>query len=219
MKKPIVVAHRGLHVDHVENTLGAVRAAWNAGFTWAEIDVRGSAEHEPFLMHDEMLDRTTKGVGPISETPAKVLKKLGVPSLAEACAAMPAGVKLLVEIKPKQHEEMVRKTLEVCDPSRCVIQSFDADLLRRAGELRADYQLHLLIEDPKSPQGGPWESINVYHNALDVASIQSIRNMGFRVGAWTVNDKVDIERIAALNVDMMTSDQPLLARDICSKIG
>src|SRR5688572_15843849 len=100
MSKPIVVAHRGLHLDFVENTLESLRAAWKAKLAWAEIDVRGSSDNEPFLMHDEMLDRTTSGVGPIAETPGKVLKKIGVPTLAEAVAAMPAGCKLLVEIKP-----------------------------------------------------------------------------------------------------------------------
>ena len=219
MAKPIIVAHRGLHLECVENTLESLAAAWKAGLNWAEIDVRGSAENEPFLRHDEMLDRTTKGVGPIAETPGKVLKKLGVPTLVEAIAAMPSGCKMLVELKPKVHEEVVRRTLEVCDPGRCVIQSFDAELLRMAGEMRRDYQLHLLVEDAKKLTGGPWESINANFRSLDEATVKSIRNMGFRVGAWTVNERVDIERVAGLKVDMLTSDQPLVARDIVEKIG
>jgi glycerophosphoryl diester phosphodiesterase len=59
MTSPIVVAHRGLHDEHPENSLRAFLAAWEAGVEWCECDVRGSREHEPFVIHDETLERTT----------------------------------------------------------------------------------------------------------------------------------------------------------------
>jgi glycerophosphoryl diester phosphodiesterase len=219
MKTPTIVAHRGLHQQHIENSLPALRAAWAAEITWCEIDVRGSAEHEPFLMHDEMLDRTTSGVGPIADTKAAVLKKLGVPSLAELMSSLPAGAKLLVEIKPNVQLDVVDRVLKLCDPARCIIQSFDVELLRHAASQRQDLKLHLLVDDAKVVAGGPWDAVNADFRTLDDVSVKSIRHLGFRVGAWTVNSPLDIERMLALNIDMLITDQPLLARDMVRKIG
>jgi glycerophosphoryl diester phosphodiesterase len=219
MKIPIIVAHRGLHQQHVENTLKALNAAWTSGINWCEIDVRGSAEHEPFLMHDEMLDRTTSGVGPIADTRATVLKKLGVPSLEEAIKSMRGDAKLLVEIKPKVDLKVVDRTLALCDPARCIVQSFDVELLQYAASKRQDLKLHLLVDDAKKLEGGPWDAISAQFKTLDAASVKKIRDLGFRVGAWTPNAPADIEAVARLGVDIIVSDEPLIARDIVKKIG
>ena len=39
-RQPIIVAHRGLHHVHPENSLAAFRAAWDAGIAWCECDVQ-----------------------------------------------------------------------------------------------------------------------------------------------------------------------------------
>src|SRR5688500_8181193 len=114
MRSPIIVAHRGLHTRHVENSMAALSAAWDAGIEWCEIDVRGSMEGQPFLMHDETLERTTSGVGLIAETRAAMLRKLGVPTLIEVVEAMPAGAKLLIEMKPGVSRGVIRRTMETC---------------------------------------------------------------------------------------------------------
>jgi glycerophosphoryl diester phosphodiesterase len=114
---------------------------------------------------------------------------------------------------------VVDRTLELCDPSRCIVQSFDVELLRYAATRRQDLKLHLLVDDVKGVEGGAWDAINAPFKSLDEGTVMSIRNVGFRVGAWTPNAAADIERVARLNVDMIISDQPLLARDIGTKIG
>jgi len=57
--KPALMAHRGASMIAPENTLAAVEAAAvNQAFGF-ETDVRISLDGEPFLMHDETLERTT----------------------------------------------------------------------------------------------------------------------------------------------------------------
>jgi glycerophosphoryl diester phosphodiesterase len=222
--KPTIVAHRGLHQSHVENTLPALQAAWKAGITWCEIDVRGSAEHQPFLLHDETLDRTTRGVGMIADTPAAVLKKVGVFSLTEVIHAMPAGASLLIEIKPRADADAIRRTLELCNPKTCTVQSFDASILHQAAEMRGEVRLELLVDDAKSPaaaESGPWKSVNANFKSLDSATVKSLRDRRMNVGAWTVNEPADIERIITLKVDTIISDEPLRVMKLLSgaKIG
>ena len=65
-RPPFTSAHRGHSTGAPENTLAALDAAWRAGATVAEIDVRMTRDGELVLLHDRTLDRTTTGHGPAS---------------------------------------------------------------------------------------------------------------------------------------------------------
>lgn len=62
----MVAAHRGFHLVHPENSLAAIRAAAEVGASFAEIDVRHTADEQLVLMHDDTVDRTTDGSGEVS---------------------------------------------------------------------------------------------------------------------------------------------------------
>ncbi len=224
MPTPAIVAHRGIHHEQPENSLEALLAAWNAGGEWCECDIRGSAEHEPFLLHDGTLERTTDGTGLIENVATDVLKSAGncvattatisschVPLLQTVIRAMPAGAKFLIEIKPKVHRDVVCKTLDLCDPATCVIQSFDADVLHQAFTHRREIKRMYLTDDIQNPiaQGrGPWSQVNARFNSLNLTTVQMIRARGLGIGAWTPNEEADIERMLDLNLDMIISDEP-----------
>ncbi|XP_076841268.1 glycerophosphodiester phosphodiesterase 1 isoform X1 [Brachyhypopomus gauderio] len=71
-----VIAHRGGGHDAPENTIAAIRAASANGATGVELDLEFTADGVPVLMHDETVDRTTNGSGPISKLPFSELRKL-----------------------------------------------------------------------------------------------------------------------------------------------
>jgi glycerophosphoryl diester phosphodiesterase len=64
-KKIMVIAHRGEHLKHPENTLPAFQAAIDAGADYFELDVRTTSDGKFVLMHDSTLDRTTNGTGEV----------------------------------------------------------------------------------------------------------------------------------------------------------
>jgi glycerophosphoryl diester phosphodiesterase len=220
----IIVAHRGIHHDHPENSLEAFLAAWNGGVAWCECDVRGSVDHVPFLLHDGTLDRTTDGVGLIEQVSSDVVAKIRlrwenkmisdclVPTLEDGIKAMPKGAKFLIEIKPKVSDEVIRRTMKLCDPGTCVVQSFDVPVLHKAAEFRREIELMLLVDkatDPAAAEDGPWTQVNARFNSLNALTVQVFRDRGMRVGAWTPNEEADIKHALDLNLDMIISDQPL----------
>ncbi|KAL4658135.1 glycerophosphodiester phosphodiesterase 1-like isoform X1 [Arapaima gigas] len=71
-----VVAHRGGGHDAPENTLAAIREASQNGATGVELDLEFTADGVPVLMHDETVDRTTNGSGPLSKMHFSDLRKL-----------------------------------------------------------------------------------------------------------------------------------------------
>jgi glycerophosphoryl diester phosphodiesterase len=236
MPTPIIVAHRGIHDTHPENSLEALLAAWNAGVTWCECDIRGSSDDVPFLLHDGTLDRTSEGLGTIEQTISDVVARLKlrredksvsgclIPTLEQVIPAMPPGTKFLIEIKPKVSDAVSRRTMQLCDPETCIVQSFDAPILHRAAEIRPEIELMLLVDkatDPLAAEKGPWTQVNANFKSLDAATVRMIRDRGFRVGAWTPNDEPDINHMLQLNLDMIISDHPLRAMRLAglSKIG
>ena len=60
------VAHRGANTVAPENTLPAARCAFAAGFDVVELDVHQAADGTLVVLHDDTLDRTTDGTGPVA---------------------------------------------------------------------------------------------------------------------------------------------------------
>src|SRR5580700_9322409 len=65
--KVVVIAHRGEHRAHPENTLPAFQAAIDGGADFFELDVRTTSDGRLVLMHDRTVDRTTNGTGRVRE--------------------------------------------------------------------------------------------------------------------------------------------------------
>ena len=128
--EPVVLAHRGLLRQAPENTPAAYIAAFELGFG-IEVDVRFTADTELVMLHDEALDRTTSGQGPLIEKRVSDLASLDaglwfdpafagqrIPTLTETCemARTHGRCDVLIGLDIKESEppveEMVCRTLQ-----------------------------------------------------------------------------------------------------------
>ena len=53
--------------------------------------------------------------------------------------------------------------------------------------------------------------IGVEHSAVDAVAVAQAQRAGIGLGAWTVNDPADIQRMIDLGIDMLITDEPELA--------
>ena len=110
-----IIAHRGASGDAPENTLAALSLAADHGASCVEIDVSISADHVPFVHHDDKLDRCTTGTGLLCEHNAAELDQLDaskgmadfhgepLPRLSAVLELLEArGLGLNLEIKPRR---------------------------------------------------------------------------------------------------------------------
>ena len=67
LPQPIIFAHRGASAHAPENTLAAFELALEQGADGIELDVKLSADGQVIVIHDATVDRTTDGMGPVSE--------------------------------------------------------------------------------------------------------------------------------------------------------
>ena len=60
---PNIIGHRGAKDLAPENTISSFVESVRYNLKWIEIDVKISKDNIPFLLHDDLLDRTTSGIG------------------------------------------------------------------------------------------------------------------------------------------------------------
>lgn len=94
-----VIAHRGEHLHHPENTIAAFQAAVDAGADYFELDVRTTLDGKLVLMHDSTINRTTKGTGEVAKLTFDELSKLGVPTFDEELAFARGKIGVYVDSK------------------------------------------------------------------------------------------------------------------------
>jgi glycerophosphoryl diester phosphodiesterase len=73
---PIRLAHRGSRVLWPENTHHAFEGAIDLGYVYIETDIRVTSDGVVVLFHDETLERTTNGVGKVSDWTWEALSAL-----------------------------------------------------------------------------------------------------------------------------------------------
>jgi len=117
-----IAAHRGGYAVGPENTCAAFRAC--EGFAdRIEFDVRTSADGELVVIHDETVNRTTRGFGDVTNVADLTLAQLQaldagsafssrfagerIPTLAEALRALPPGVPAMVHCKDASAKTIV----------------------------------------------------------------------------------------------------------------
>ncbi|MFM9963805.1 MAG: DUF885 family protein [Planctomycetaceae bacterium] len=75
LPEPLVVAHRGLLKHSPENTRGNFRACLELRIGF-EVDVRRTKDGHLVCVHDDTVERTTKGAGAVSELTLDAIKQL-----------------------------------------------------------------------------------------------------------------------------------------------
>jgi glycerophosphoryl diester phosphodiesterase len=214
-KRPTIVAHRGLHRSCAENSLGAFLAAAEAGIPWVECDVWPSADGDPFIIHDETVDRTTPGVGPVAEYPSDQLRLLGLPSLGDLLQILPAKTGILCEIKPpgprpiEPRPFLSRVVSELSSrPGPWMYQSFHLqNILFPMGSMA------FLTDNPELLRGILESDCTVHphYSLITQPMVDSQHALKKTIGTWTVNSPNDIQRMIDFGVDMIITDEPELA--------
>ncbi len=217
---PRVVAHRGGGSLAPENTLEAIRLGASLGFRGVEFDVMLAGDGTPVLIHDETTDRTTGVKGEVARMSFAQLNALKIPSFEEAgklCRSL--GLWANVEIKPaKGHERetgeaVARMTRDLWRGAElpALLSSFSIDALAAARAAVPELARGALVDELP----GNWEdearrlkcfSIHCNARKLSEAQAKEIRDAGYGLLCWTVNDRASAKRMLDMGVDCLVTD-------------
>lgn len=235
LRLPPVMAHRGAAANAPENTLAAIRGTAANGITWVEFDVMLTGDGVPVLFHDDSLERITGRDALMAETACADLVGLDagawfgpafagepIPSLAAALElVLETGLSPDIEIKstPGRDVETAVAALEVVrgvwpkDRPAPLISSFSRMSLAAARALDPGWHRALIAwQVPTDWQTAlralGCSAFHVSAAELDWETVSLIRNAGYQVVAFTVNEPEQAAELFGSGVDCVISDAP-----------
>jgi glycerophosphoryl diester phosphodiesterase len=218
---PRVIGHRGAAAYAPENTLASFREARRRGATWVETDVKLTADGVPILMHDASLKRTTGVDRLVAETKRSDLPA-SVPTFEEAIACFAEeGLGCNVEIKPCEGREVETARVAVATLRRCWPASLPAPLLSSfkvaslaaardaAPEFTRALLLDTLVDDWRARADTLGAAvINTDGKKLAAARAREIKQAGFLLGVYTIDEAGQARDLRAMGADCVITDVP-----------
>jgi len=215
MDKILLIAHRGASAYAPENTLESFKKAILMKTKAIECDVRLSKDEKIVVMHDETIDRTTRGKGFVKDLTAEELKKFNVPELQEVFDLIKEkDVLLLIEIKEGGTEKKVLSMIKDNKfENRAIIVSFYPGALEKVKKLSAVRTGFIYSSiGPKSPIDialkikADW--ILPRKSLIDKEIIQEAHENGLKIFTWTVDDRKTAEDFIKLKINGIASNKP-----------
>lgn len=227
-----VIAHRGASGDAPENTMAAFRRAVEAGAEFIETDLQLSRDARLVAMHDDLLDRTTNGHGPISAKTLEELRQLDagswfssegfagqrIPTLDEVLAfGREHDIGLYLEMKAPAvsgaEHTLVGALRESGEIVRTVVLSFDPGLLAQVRSFEP-----LIVTGYLCDKTTP----DVVRQAIDAGArqllpradritaelVERAHQGDLKVVTWTVNEPEQAKALVAAGVDGVITDYP-----------
>ncbi len=242
LPRPIVFAHRGASAHAPENTLAAFELALRQGTDAVELDAKLTSDGQIVVIHDQTVDRTTEGTGRVKDLTLAEIRKLDagshfdvafrgepIPTLEEVLKAI--GQLTLVNIELTNYtsvtDQLPNKAAALVKRLKLtrhvIFSSFNPIALRRVQGLLPEAPLALLA----LPGGRGWlarswvgrllvryQSLNPEYRDVTPQMIARMHRGSRSVLTYTVNEKVELERLFRMGVDGVFTDNPLLALQI-----
>lgn len=167
-----IVGHRGASYEAPENTLAAIRLAWEQQADAVEFDVWLSRDGQIVLIHDKDTGRTGGLKKGVVEQTAEELRQLDVgtwkaprfageriPLLSEALTTIPAGKRVFIEIKcgPEIVPELKRVLTAAGRPAaETALISFQAPVIAACKQALPQYKAYWIVGLKRDKETGAW---------------------------------------------------------------
>jgi glycerophosphoryl diester phosphodiesterase len=227
---PLLIGHRGYPAKFPENTLAAFEGAVQAGCGMIELDVTLTRDRKVVVIHDDTLDRTTSGKGPVKNQTLADIRALDagswfnprfaaerVPELSEVIALTAGRCMLNIEIKESALEagypvdaiehQVVNLVKTDGAMDRVIISSFEKRILERIAAMTDAPAIAYI-----SGRGADRTVLEMllaikafswhpWFRSLTRDQVDMLHAAGLKVFPWTINTQEEAERILALGVD------------------
>ena len=241
---PVAFAHRGAHGEQSgagENSFEAFEAAVEMGYRYLETDVHRTADGVVVAIHDETLDRTTDGEGPVAQRAWREIQRLTVtgggrvPRLEELLEAFPEARFNLDCKDPATVPELVRVLQQADVLDRVCVGSFQhrtvATLRDELGEelcsATTSREVRLLLAASAAPRGSrraltfainaDCVQVPVRDDRTTIVSerfVETCHDAGLPVHVWTIDDPDEMHELLDLGVDGLMTDQAATLREV-----
>ncbi len=241
VKKPFHFAHRGGAHEFEENTLFAFKSTYDKGIRGYELDVRLTRDGELVVLHDDSLDRTHHGQGPVEHLAADEARKIHSKKQNEPLLFLDTLLAYLKD-KPGMYVEFEMKTsntalypdsrieeyaaklhrkvtAHVPQGSTYIFTSFDQRPLIAVKKIDPQADIMLIKGGPLTPElmetakaiGS--KRIAAKMEGTTRLAVKEAQKQGFIVTGWPGHNLNDYFLGLGLGVDAICSDVPVLVQE------
>jgi glycerophosphoryl diester phosphodiesterase len=237
---PVIIGHRGYRARYPENTLASFSAAMAAGADMIELDVTLSRDRQVVVIHDDTLNRTTSGSGPVQQATLQELKLLdagswfdsrfkgeSLPTLEEVLALAGGNILINVEIKSSAWEPgfpedaIERQVIDLITRhgllNSILVSSFHTGFLENIANMTHHPGIAFI-----TGRSVPPDTLDIckrldafswhpHFRPLEQRHIDRAHAQGIHVFPYTVNTAAEMQRLADMGVDGVITDDPGMA--------
>ncbi|MGN6369128.1 MAG: glycerophosphodiester phosphodiesterase [Phycisphaerae bacterium] len=230
-KAVIAVGHRGASAYAPENTVASFDEAVRLGAKAIEFDLRLAGDGTPVVLHDETLDRTTNGRGPLQRQEWADLIRLDagswmhprfagtrIPSLDEALLAIGPWARPVIELKVAIPPTLLLGALRKYDlENEALVISFEPLWLEQLRRESRELALGVLAEQWNNDLPGIADQIDaevlgLHTDIIGTSQVAAAEAKRLEVWAFTANDVGMVAACAAMGVTGIITDRPDLIR-------
>ncbi len=233
-----IVAHRGFwnceEAGYAKNSLAALRCAQEAGFWGSEFDVNMTADGVLIVYHDSDIKGKKIEKHPYSEFADFEIKNgEKIPTIDQYLeqGKLYPETMLVYELKPHSSAEVEDRFIDLTitkleehgllDPERVMFISFSLHICEVIAQRLPDFTVQYLDSNRNPDELADLGIDGVDYNQavfkVHRKWYKKARKRDMSVNVWTVNHKKPIKKMLRLGVDMITTDNPLDAREIMTK--
>ena len=211
--------------------MAAFRRALEVGAHMIELDVQLTRDDAVIVLHDDTLERTTTGLGPVGALTLPRVRDLDagawfdaafrgerVPTLGEVLATIPLPVN--VELKPvgpvavRLAEGALAIVAAAGALDRVVFSSFDASAVEAVRAASREAVIGILWSKDPVPAGLAFarrvgaRALHLRKEAATAAAIAAAAAVGLQTRVWTVNGRDEFARLVADGASGIFTDFP-----------
>jgi glycerophosphoryl diester phosphodiesterase len=208
-ERPWIIGHRGVPTEAPENTLSGFALAISRGADLIELDLHMSADGQLVVIHDDTVNRTTNGTGPVGDLSFSQLRALDagswmrprfigeqIPTLSEALEITADRAGVVVDLKHGSEryagiEQLLARAIESGDRMDDVIViSRNSEAIRGIHAVNPDVMTldfsHLSIGSPKWLRSRPLlrpgkRFVFAEASAVQAGHTRHIQGLGYQI--------------------------------------
>ena len=225
----MVIAHRGASSDAPENTLAAFDLAIQMGVTHIELDVHCTLDGHVVVIHDETVNRTTNGSGPVTGHTLAALQRLDagswfggkfagqrIPTFEEVLDRYQGRAHLHTEIKG-QSAHLSQRTVDLVRRSgmadQVTITSFQRTRLEEARAHAPELPRGWLVAEVTDATIAQAHALELSQlcpraNVVTPELVRRLHTEGFVVRAWGVATEDQMRQVVQAGAAGMTVNFP-----------
>ena len=221
------IGHRGSKGYVAENTLESINHAILLGVDGIEIDIFKCLSGELVLSHENDLKRFTGKSGQLEKLTLNDLKKFlvvgkyKIPTLKDVLTIIETPLFVNIELKGLNTAQATSEIIKDLSKNTSwslenfIISSFNWNELEQFRSIDKNASVGVLVSKSmninEAIEFGKKINAQAIHpnfKILNDKTVKKIKNNGFKIYTWTVNDNDDINFMKKLKVDGIISDYP-----------